>query len=267
MNESLPLPLGALGFYFTPPEGWPSEPVAVAFRLRGLLGKEIRRRHCMFDPERTPCRGCELRADCLYGNGFEAPENVNLPGFGRAGAAPHAWSLQVERAGQRWRGCLWLSGLEAERAATWRDAVAAMPVAPAWFRPGPLEEETLTWRSLTPVRLRAGGGNAGRDDVARALAASVARKARMLAAMHGARAPEARLETGDVNVHEWVDVERYSFRHRRVERLGGWMLDVRWPETSADWRPWLALIRALGAGRQTSFGLGRFACLDGWPDG
>lgn len=262
--QPLPLPLAALGFYFSPPGDWPGEPVAVAFRLRGTLGKIIRQRHCLFDAARTPCEGCEMRSGCFYGNGFETMPGVEIPGFGRLGAAPHGWSLHVDRAGHQWRAALWLLAGEIERAEVWRDAIAALPLAPAWAEPPALESETLRWRSLTPVRLRLRGRNPTREEAAEALAASVARKARMLAALHGADAPDSRLEIEDARVLGWVDVERFAFRHRRVERLGGWMLEAAWSERGGeDWRPWLTLIRALGAGRQTAFGLGRFGCLDG----
>lgn len=260
--EAFPIELGSLAFFFEPPAGWPVEPVAVGFRLRGLLGKQIRRMHCLYDSERTPCRGCAERPDCFYGSGFETLENVEIPGFGRVGALPHAWSLAVDRIGQSWRATLWLVGEEIRRARLWHEAIEAMPLSIEWTVADDPAGETLRWRSLTPVRLRLEGRNADAGKLGQALAAALARRMRMLAAMHGLAAPESRIEVADLVPRGWVDVERYSFRQQRRERLGGWMLNVSWPDDEPEWLPWLRLARVIGLGRQTSFGLGRFAPLD-----
>lgn len=261
-EEGFPVPLGALSFFFDPPADWPVEPVAVAFRIRGVIGKRIRGMHCLYDSERTPCRGCAERPSCFYGSGFETLENVEITGFGRVGALPHEWSLAVDRIGQGWRVTLWLIGRETERAELWYEAIASLPFAVEWTEAEDPARETRAWRSLTPVRLRVDGRNAGAEELAQALAASIARRSRMLAAIHGLAAPESRLEVADLVPLGWIDVERYSFRHRRRELLGGWMLRVQWPDDVGDWEPWLRLARVVGAGRQTSFGLGRFAPLD-----
>lgn len=259
---AMPLPLGALVFTFEPPGHWPAEPLAVAFRLRGMLGKHMREMHCLYDPAHTPCEGCDLRASCMYGSGFESPRDIRIPGFGRVGAAPRLWGLHVDRIGQQWKASLWLLGNELARAPDWHEAITTLPLPLAWMMPEDVSPETLVWRSATPVRLRVAGRNPSPEDLAQALAATVARKARMLAAMHHIAAPTTRLEVCEVRPHGWVDVERFAFRHGRTERLGGWMLDVRWPDDPGEWMPWLVMMRMLGVGRQVSMGFGRFFCLD-----
>ncbi len=259
---TLPLPVGAIAFAFAPRKDWPTEPVAVAFRLRGLLGKHLKQMHCLLDAATSPCEGCRFQPSCVYGSGFESLRNLAIPGFGRVGAAPRLWSLHVDRLGQQWKATLWLIGRELERARAWHEAIASLPLAPGWMPPEEVSPETLRWRSATPVRLRIAGRNPSADELAQALAATIARKARMIAALHGVAAPMSRLEVEALVPHGWLDVERFSFRHGRVERLGGWMLDVRWPDDVGDWQPWLTLMRMVGVGRQVAFGLGRFICLD-----
>jgi len=263
MSGELPLPLGAFRFTFIPPTDWSDDGMAAAFRLRGLLGKGMRLSHCIFDAASTPCEDCQVRKQCFYGNGFEASGNCTIEGFGRVGSLPHFWSLHVGRLGLGWRGTLWLLGHEVERAEQWSQALEQTGLNLQWLPHAEEPGETLSWQAVTPVRLRVNGRNPVAQNLGEAISAACARKVRMLAALHGLEAPEGRLPVPSCESGPWVDVERYAFRRGRTETYGGWMPRINWPDDlSHEWRTWLALLRRLGIGRQTSFGFGRFVCLD-----
>jgi len=235
----------------------------LAFRLRGALGQQLKRLHCLWDPKHARCAHCAARSDCFYGVSFDPPGPVVLPGFGRVGALPHCWSLQVDLSGLCLRMSLVLVGFEAQRVVQWQQAVQQLPLMPSPCKSNAEDEaEGLLWQSLTPIRLRISGRNPRKEEVPTALARAIVRRARMLAAMHRIQAPEMQLPEPACSNLQWIDEHRA--RRKGEQPMGGWMMTVRWPdETPASWRPWLALLRRLGVGKQANFGLGRFACVQG----
>jgi len=262
MSIEYPIPLGSLQFAFQASSDWADHAMSAAFRLRGMLGKGMRQANCIFDVENSPCNGCSARMECFYGNGFETPNDYMIEGFGKVGSLPQLWSLQVENMGLGWRGVLWLAGNEVSRAEQWQAAVVDTGLPVQWLAANLESEETLCWQATTPIRLRVNGRNPAADALGDTIAATLARKIRMLAAMHGLAAPEGRLPSPQCESGPWVDIERFSFRHSQQEIYGGWMPRIKWPDDlSEHWQSWLALLRQMGVGRQTTFGFGQFICI------
>jgi len=254
----------ALRFFVDVPDGWTVDVLQLSVRLRGLLGYALKHQCCIYDAAVAECAGCNYRQQCHYGLSFESTGPVEIPGFGKIGSLPHAWSLKVDLIGLRVRCELLLIGVECQNVDSWVQVVEALPMPIHWLYPAVEGGNfSLLWDSLTPVRLRFQGKNPREHQVAAALSASVARKGRLLALLHEMDAPSSRLPEPVCTRLQWVEGERYSFRRQELQPMGGWMMRVEWPETvAAEWIPWLGLIRLLGVGRQTTFGFGRMGCIE-----
>ena len=84
----------------------------------------------------------------------------------------------------------------------------------------------------------------------------------MLSALHGVEPPKAHLPEPECLQMTWCETARFSFRSGKKQSLSGWLVEVRWPDTTPEsWKPWLQLSVALGVGRQSSFSLGCFEML------
>ncbi|RME86619.1 MAG: CRISPR system precrRNA processing endoribonuclease RAMP protein Cas6 [Zetaproteobacteria bacterium] len=260
--DALPLAAGELRWLIPAPA---ADPLAIGVRARGLIGRALKALHCRLDPDASACAGCAFRAECLYGTSFEPPEGVVLPGFGRVGALPHAWSLAVDIRGL---GCvlrLRLVGFECANAAHWAEAVArAFTAQPLAQLDGAALPMSLHWRAITPMRLRYRGRTPRAEELPQAIAHATARRAKMLAAMHGIASPTARLPEPRVEDAAWIEAERFRARTQSVQPMGGWVTTIHWPEATPEaWRPWLGIVRFLGLGRQANFGFGRLIALEG----
>ena len=266
IQGGLPLPLRQIAFLL-PVDAGQEDAVAVATRVRGLIGRSLKQQSCIFDAQQSNCEGCSAREACYYGQSFKPPGPVELSGFGRVGTLPHRWSIHADLIGLYWRITLTLIGRECLHISQWQQAIVSACPQSAWLHDchDLTSGETTCWQAVTPVRLRHRGRNAKKEEVAESLAKSVARKARMVAAMHAIAAPAEHLPAPICSSLLWHDTKR-ARRQGEEQPQGGWLMRAHWSAPD-PWRPWLALMRQLGVGGQTVFGCGRFICITPCDDG
>jgi len=253
-----------LSFSMLIPADWDAHILAVGFRLRGLLGLALKQGCCFFDAQKTPCLDCVKRPHCHYGQSFETMQAVDIQGLGKRGSMPHAWALSVQQQGMRVHVALLMAGMEIAHEASWQAAVNTLGLDVVWHESEWKQSEfQYQWQGLTPVRLRVQGKiPRNSDEIQQALASSIVSKTRMLAALHGCVAPKEHLEIPVVSAMQWCESSRHAFRQHEKQSMSGWLMHVQWAKDTPDsWKPWLSLACELGAGRQTSFGLGRFEML------
>ncbi len=256
----LPLPIWRFSFLAALQA---DDALAAADAFRGRIGAALKRQTCVWEAmdASPPCDGCPHRAGCHYGMSFKPPGPVEVAGFGKLGTLPHEWVCRADGAGLLWRGELLLAGRECRQAGGWRAAIGRGVSPLVREADGPLREgrDAMRWISLTPARLKHGGRNARKPELAAAVAAAAARRARLLAALNAVQPPSSRLPEPEIAAARWVDGSRHSRTAGGEQPLGGWMLELAWPPAPSEWRPWLALLLLLGLGGQTHLGLGRFA--------
>lgn len=256
------LPVQTLSFSFALPDGWHNEALSVACRLRGAIGLSLAKQCCFYDAHNTQCEGCDKRPHCHYGQSFKTPQNIQLGHQLKVGCLPHTWSLEVNQIGLIWQGKLHLAGIAIAHAASWQHAIETLPFAVSWHGEAWWEEGfSHQWCSATPARLKFQGRNPkGEEELAEALVKSVVSKSKMLASMHHLKLPEGFLNPPRCLDARWHVVPDFQCGKRSAKDVSGWLLRVSWnQDTCADWLPWLNLIFILGVGKQTTFGLGRFA--------
>jgi len=263
-NTLMPaLAVQQLRFSFCLPHDWNKDLLQVGFRIRGSLGLALKQGCCFFDAKKTSCVGCLKRPHCHYGQSFETMQSMEIEGLGQVGSMPHAWGLSLQQKGIYTHGSIALAGMELAHLPSWKAAVERLPLAISLLPMQWYQEPFLPyWQSLTPVRLRLKGKNPrNTDELASALCHSLVNKVRMLAAWHGITPPSERLPEPKCIEMTWCDTDRFSFRTGKPQSLSGFLVDIVWPDfTPESWKPWLQLLLALGVGRQSAFGLGRFSC-------
>jgi len=263
-NEVDTLQKVKIPFIIDIPDDWSQNILHLSTRIRGMLGFNLKHQSCVYDAATSECSHCNFRQQCHYGLSFEASEPMSIKGFGKVGSLPHPWSLKVDFSGMQVRCELLLLGFECSNIESWLEVISLLPL-PTHLLCSSVEStpDSLQWLSLTPVRLRLNGKNPRKHQVADALSAAVARKARLIAILHEIKQPESRLPVPTCSDLKWIESDRYSFRKEKFQPMGGWMLKAQWEEDlPIEWYPWLNLISMVGIGRQTTFGYGRMTCLN-----
>jgi len=257
----LSIHVSSIAFTFVPPEHWQEELLEVGCALRGALGLALAKACCFYDAHRTHCDACDKRAHCHYGQSFKTPQNIQLGASIKVGCVPHLWSLQVDRIGLQWSAQLHIAGMELAHMTSWQAAIAALPMQVSVQKTEWHDVSfAYVWQAVTPALLKL-KGKPPRDGEAacKALQISIVSKSKMIAAMHGVNIPEEMLPEPILLGASQHKMQRFRRHTQSTQDMSGWLLHVEWPKhTPEAWVPWLSLALALGVGKQTSFGMGRF---------